>query len=66
MGNNGAIRSPLKCKDISGLNSIFCIFNSHASDDDFSSMIWFLGVVVHQLMASKSLCAIYKKIKILM
>ena len=47
MGNNGAIRSSLKCKDISGLNSIFCIFNSHASDDEFFSMVWLLGVVIH-------------------
>ena len=58
MGNNGTIRSSLKCKDISGLNSIFCIFNSHASDDEFFSMVWLLGVVIQWWMASKSLYAI--------
>ena len=47
MCNSEAVRSPLNCKDIFGLNSIFCIFNSHASVYEFFSMVWLLGVVIH-------------------
>ena len=31
MGNNQAVRRPLRCEEFSSLNSIFCIFNPHAS-----------------------------------